>query len=175
MPQKTDLRPSTAEDLSRLEALYAAAFPDEDLVPLVRHLLRERDGVLSLVAVAGGELVGHVVFTRCKVEPGEHVVALLGPLCATPALQKQGIGSRLVRAGLEEVDTWNAVQALVLGDPNYYGRFGFLPGCKIAPPYPLPREWAEAWQHLELGSGPAPQSGELTVPPPWRALALWSG
>ncbi|MBN9669967.1 GNAT family N-acetyltransferase [Roseibium aggregatum] len=174
MPVDMDLRPSVAEDLPSLEKLYAAAFPEEDLVPLLRHLLEETDGVLSLVAVSKNEPVGHVIFTKCAVEPGRTTVALLGPLCAAPAFQKQGVGSRLVRAGLEAVRAWEAAQVLVLGDPKYYGRFGFLPGSRITPPYDLPKEWAAAWQYLELASGTAQESGTLRVPSPWQDRALWS-
>jgi hypothetical protein len=62
------IRPSTPADTSALEALYAAAFPEEDLVPLVRSLLAEPDGVISLVAQQGGAVAGHVAFTLCRVE-----------------------------------------------------------------------------------------------------------
>jgi len=157
-----------------LERLYEAAFPDEDLLPVVRRLLEEPDGVLSLVAVSGGRIVGHVIYTKCTVEPSGHTVALLGPLCAAPDLQKQSIGSRLVRTGLERLANWQASEALVLGDPNYYSRFGFLPGCRIDPPYALPEEWADAWQSLNLLANAAPDAGLLKVPAPWQDRALWS-
>jgi putative acetyltransferase len=92
-----------------------------------------------------------------------------------PPFQKQGIGSRLVRSGLDRLAGWRAVQVLVLGDPGYYGRFGFVPGCAIAPPHTLPEEWAAAWQFLDLDAetGAAKQA-RLQVPPPWRDKALWS-
>jgi putative acetyltransferase len=169
-----EMRPAQTTDLPALEELYRAAFPEEDLVPLVRRLQQETKGVLSLVAVRGGEVVGNVIFTRCSVTPGNATVALLGPLCAAPAVQKQGVGSRLVRSGLDRLSDWRAVQVLVLGDPGYYGRFGFVPGCVIAPPHTLPEEWAPAWQFLDLDTGQAPRTGRLEVPPPWRDKALWS-
>ncbi len=174
MTEKTDLRPSAETDVLSIETLYRAAFPDEDLVPLVRRLLQEQDGILSLVAVSGEDIAGHVIFTRCTVEPGGHAVALLGPLCAAPSAQKQGIGSRLVRAGLERMEAWQAVKVLVLGDPGYYGRFGFLPRCAIAPPCAIPEEWAAAWQYLDLDGSRAPETGQLLVPPPWQDPRLWS-
>ncbi|MEO9528475.1 N-acetyltransferase [Roseibium sp.] len=174
MTEKTVLRAGTETDLHALETLYRAAFPDEDLVPLVRRLLREHDGVLSLVAVSGEDIAGHVIFTRCSVEPGGHTVALLGPLCAAPSAQKRGIGSRLVRAGLERMDAWQAVMVLVLGDPGYYSRFGFLPLCPILPPYAIPDDWVPAWQYLDLDGSKAPRTGRLTVPPPWQDPTLWS-
>lgn len=172
--EEIELRPSTAADLAAIEVLYRAAFPEEDLLPLIRRLLREREGVLSLVAVSASGITGHLAFTRCTVEPGGGTVALLGPLCVAPAVQKQGIGSRLVRSGLEQLGNWKAEQVLVLGDPAYYGRFGFLPGSGISPPYPLPDNWAEAWQFLDLGTSKARISGVLVVPPVWQDRALWT-
>jgi len=169
-----EIRVATAADLPALEALYRASFPEEDLVPLVRRLQQERDGVLSLVAVHRDEVVGNVIFTKCSVVPGGAAVALLAPLCAAPTFQKQGVGSRLVRAGLDRMADWQAVQVLVLGDPGYYGRFGFVPGCAIAPPYALPEEWASAWQSLDLKAEKAPRTGRLQVPPSWQDKALWS-
>ncbi|GAB4534625.1 MAG: N-acetyltransferase [Roseibium sp.] len=174
MTADIEVREARPADLPALEGLYRASFPEEDLVPLVRRLHQETDGVLSLVAVRGDEVIGNVIFTRCSVTPGNATVALLGPLCAAPAVQKQGVGSRLVKAGLEQVERWQAVKALVLGDPGYYGRFGFVPGCAIAPPHALPEEWAAAWQFLDLDADKAPRSGTLEVPPPWRDKALWS-
>jgi predicted N-acetyltransferase YhbS len=63
---------------------------------------------------------------------------------------------------------------MVLGDPAYYGRHGFLAGPDVEPPCPLPEHWREAWQWLTLDpSLPAPH-GSLTVPEPWRDPALWT-
>jgi putative acetyltransferase len=62
----------------------------------------------------------------------------------------------------------------VLGDPAYYARFGFRPERGVAPPFPIPEAWAEAWQGLALApDAPAPQ-GRLTVPAPWADPALWA-
>ena len=62
----------------------------------------------------------------------------------------------------------------VLGDPAYYGRFGFEPDDRVAPPYPLPQEWRSAWQSLSLCGNDRPARGTLSVPPPWRQPALWA-
>jgi len=169
-----NLRPSSALDHPAIELLYRAAFPDEDLAPLVRALLGEPDGVLSLVAVQDADLAGHAIFTRCSVEPGGHSVALLGPLCVSPSRHRQGIGSRLVHAGLACLEQWWVSQVLVLGDPTYYGRFGFVPGSPVTPPYALPADWASAWQFLTLRSADAPKAGSLSVPTPWQDRALWT-
>jgi putative acetyltransferase len=167
------IRPSTHADTPALEALYAAAFPEEDLVPLVRSLLAEPDGVISLVAEDGGAVAGHVAFTTCGVEGQDERAALLGPLCAAPDRQGRGIGSALVQAGLERLRAGGVTTVVVLGDPAYYGRFGFAAGHGIAAPYDLPAEYVAGWQALSLDPAkPLPQ-GQLKVPPVWRVEALW--
>ena len=62
----------------------------------------------------------------------------------------------------------------VLGDPAYYGRFGFRAESDVAPPYPLPAEWRGAWQSLTLGRDTPTLQGSLRVPPPWRRPELWA-
>lgn len=174
MVDDLEIRESVAGDLAAIEAFYPAAFPDEDLLPLVRELLQASPIILSLVAVMGPSLVGHVVFTRCGVADSEDEVGMLGPLGVTPARQRQGIGSALVRAGLDRLKSDGMNHVYVLGDPNYYGRLGFLPEKAVSTPYPLPAEWEGAWQSLSLRSPEPRPHGKLTVPQPWRKPALWS-
>lgn len=169
-----DIRLGEAGDLAALETLYPAAFPDEDLLPLVRALLAEPDGaVLSLTAVSGHMLVGHMLLTRCGVQGQEAEVALLGPLAVAPGRQQSGIGTMLIEAGLERLANCGISPVLVLGDPAYYGRLGFMPDADIKPPYPLPDEWRDAWQSRAPGQTKKPVSGHLQVPAPWRDPALW--
>ncbi|MES0808316.1 N-acetyltransferase [Roseibium sp. SCPC15] len=167
------LRACSISDLPVLEVLYRAAFPDEDLMPLVRSLLECEDRVCSEVAVINGDIVGHIAFTMCTVETSSLPVALLGPLCVLPEYQKQGVGSRLVRSGLEKCRELGAVSSLVLGDPLYYSRFGFRPETGVSAPFPLPEEWQEAWQSVELNEYGAGLKGKLVVPVPWQEPALW--
>lgn len=61
----------------------------------------------------------------------------------------------------------------VLGDPAYYGRFGFAPERGVAPPYPMPEEWADAWQSVGLDGTDSPRRGTLNVPSVWRRESLW--
>ena len=169
-----ELRGSGPEDLSAIEALYGRAFPEEELRPLVQALLDEPRGVLSLVGLAGGSLAGHAAFTECGVAGSGAKVALLGPLAVDPDRQRGGIGTALVRAGLERLEAAGTARVLVLGDPAYYGRLGFAPEEGIAPPYPLPPEWRGAWQSLGPGGVGRPARGRLVVPGPWRRRALWA-
>ena len=173
MADKLDIRDSLPDDVTSIEALYPDAFPDEDLLPLLRDLLREEPVVLSLVGIVDSALVGHVIFTTCGIAGRADTVALLGPLAVAPAWQRQGIGSALVHAGLRRLDAAGTSHVYVLGDPAYYKRLGFAPDDDVAPPYPLPEEWRGAWQSLSLRGDQPPLHGTLSVPQPWRQRALW--
>lgn len=168
-----DIRDSLPSDVGAIEALYPDAFPDEDLLPLVRELLRQDAIVLSLVGVADRELVGHAIFTTCGIAGRPEKVALLGPLAVALAWQRQGIGGALVRAGFRRLENADVAQIYVLGDPAYYGRLGFAADDSVAPPYPLPEEWRGAWQSIDLRDAGPPLRGRLSVPEPWRQRALW--
>lgn len=159
------------DGLAALERLYPAAFPQEDLLPLVRRLLAPEVGALSLAARAAGDLVGHAFFTPCGLNAAP--CALLGPLAVAPAHQRRGVGGALIREGLARLEAQGVAHVFVLGDPAYYGRFGFAPTA-AEPPCPIPGEWRDAWRSLALGDAP-PAEGRLVVPPPWRDPALWAG
>lgn len=150
--------------------IYSAAFPDEELRPIVQGLV-DLPEVLHLTMPEGEALLGHVAFAPGQVH-GQSV-ALLGPLAVHPARQKSGVGSALVLAGLERSKQNGATMVLVLGDPEYYGRFGFSAEVQVTPPYPLPADWASAWQSLTLQPGAAP-AGPLKLPSVWMQPALWS-
>ncbi len=165
-----EIRPS---DLAPLEALYAKAFPNEDLLPLVRELLDEVRAVLSLVFDADGAPIGHAAFTRCSVAGLPETVALLGPIAVLPVSQRGGIGSSLIREGLRQMRNEGVTRVQVLGDPAFYKRFGFEPDTRIATPYPLPDEWRQAWQAVELNEAKPPLEGTLAVPRPWQRPELW--
>jgi putative acetyltransferase len=166
------VRAGAPEDRQAIEALYPLVFPDEDLLPLVRQLLDMPDATVSLVAVAGDNVIGHVLFTRCDLDGRK--VALLGPLGIDPVRQRKGLGAALVRAGHDRLRDAACEHVFVLGDPAYYGRFGFRSEPGVATPCPIPDEWRAAWQSLDLaGHGRAPR-GRLAVPEPWRDPALWS-
>jgi len=167
------IRPSTSEEAEAIIGIYPTIFPEEDLQPLVRNLLHEGNDVLSLVAVAGDEIIGHVVFTLCVVEGSTDHVGLLGPLGVLPDRQGQGIGRALVQAGFEAMTQRGVTKVCVLGDPDFYGRYGLEAEKDIKPPYDLPAEWDDAWQSVMLDGKAAPTTGTLTPPKPWQNKALW--
>lgn len=170
----TVVRPVASGDAEAIEGLYRSTFPDEDLVPLVRDLLAlgERD-VLSLVAVdEAGQIAGHVAFTLAGVEGGSQRLALLAPLAVAPAFQRRGIGTALVRDGFDRLRDAGVVRVFTLGDPAYYGRYGFRAEMGVTPPYELPDEWQGAWQSVALADGDPPRGG-IQLPDLWLRPALW--
>ncbi len=174
MSAEPEICESGIDDASAIESLYPEAFPDEDLLPLVRKLLRQPAIALSLVAIIDQEIAGHAIFTKCGISGSNVGAGLLGPLAVAPACQRRGIGSALVHAGLERLKSADAHLVCVLGDPAYYGRLGFEPERLVAPPYRLPAEWQDAWQSKLLSETNLRPSGKLTVPPVWRQPALWA-
>ena len=164
---------SQADDLASIERIYPAAFPDEDLLPLVRVLLAQRPTVLSLVTRTEDAAVGHIIFTPCTLIGHRDRIALLGPLAVAPSQQRQGIGGALIRKGFAQLDKSGVSGVCVLGDPQSYQRFGFATTETIAQPFPLPAGWKEAWQAFAFSNNALPLSGTLSVPAPWQEPALW--
>lgn len=172
--KKIEIRQSLPRDIASIEKLYADAFPDEELLPLVKDLLQETPIVLSLVGISGRSLVAHVIFTPCSIDDCTEKVALLAPLAVATTWQRQGIGSAIVRAGLQRLENDGVAQVYVLGDPRYYGRLGFLPEDGVSPPYPMPKEMRGAWQSINLGTAATHHRGKLSVPQPWLQPSLWA-
>ena len=169
-----EIRESNSGDIDAIVSMYPLAFPDEDLVPVVRDLLADPQVALSLVATIDDQIVGHVVFTTCAVEGSSLKTSLLAPLAVAPSHQRQGVGSAIVNAGLKRLTDSGVDGVFVLGDPAYYSRLGFVPDSAIQPPYPLPAEWYSAWQSQFLGDASPPGTGKLAVPSQWLDPALWA-
>ncbi|MFD3190466.1 GNAT family N-acetyltransferase [Sedimentitalea sp. HM32M-2] len=174
MTARPQVRETTPQDIAEILKLYPQAFPDEDLRPVVAALLAERRGVLSLAGFDGDDLMAHVLFSRCATGDGNMAGALLGPLAVAPVHQRQGIGSALVRAGFGHLEKAGVRQVFVLGDPSYYARFGFSREARVTAPYPMPEEWAGAWQSVVLAGCAPLEEGSLRLPTPWMEPALWS-
>ena len=175
MENEIEIRAARTSDLDSLLQLYPDAFPEEDLLSLVEDLHRSReDAVISLVAIAGHRLVGHIAFTLGGIDGGPANMALLAPLAVASAMQKQGFGKALVAEGLGRLKARSVARVLVLGDPRYYGRFGFETEKRIEPPYPLPAEWQDAWQSLILEETRPARGGALKLPAFWMRPALWA-
>lgn len=129
------IRAEENEDFEDISHLTELAFEQTDEARLVENLRTNGDVVLSLVAIEGDKLVGHALFSKLK-SPARSIA--LAPVSVLPNEQKKGIGSKLIVEGLKRLknEDWSAV--FLLGDPNYYQRFGFsVEGAsKFETPYP---------------------------------------
>lgn len=165
-------RPAQADDLPDVLRLYPEAFPDEDLLPLVKGLWATSIGATHLVTENDTGSIGHIAFTPCQVEGWSEPVSMLAPLAVHPDHQRQGLGKGLIGAGMQKLLNDGVAMVFVLGDPAYYGRHGFVQEDAVTPPYDIPEEWRPAWQSQAIGtSKPAP--AVLQVPPVWQDPALW--
>lgn len=107
---------------------------------LVERLHADGDTIVAFVAVADGVVAGHTLFSPLMIEggPGSLAAAALAPLAVMPDGQGEGIGSALVRHGLEACRAAGVDVVFVLGDPAYYRRFGFdsALAARFASPFP---------------------------------------
>lgn len=129
----TTVRAEVPGDAAAIRRANELAFETPAEARLV-DLLRERGKLLvSLVAVEAGGVVGHIAFSRARLasRPASYGVGL-GPMAVVPARQRAGIGSELVRAGVRECAAAGATFAVVLGHPDYYPRFGFVPASRFS-------------------------------------------
>lgn len=121
------IRPEADSDGAAVRNVNQEAFQAESEADLVERLHRDSDVAVSLVALDGPKVVGHVLFSVLSVV-GARVgrrLAALGPLAVLPDYQRQGVGGALIEHGLEACRRTGIAGVFVLGDPGYYGRFGF--------------------------------------------------
>lgn len=124
------IRPEHPEDRDAIRAVTEAAFcgvahSNGDEQHIVDRLRTAGALTLSLVADIDGAVVGHVAFSPVGISDGSPGWYGLGPISVEPARQGQGIGSALVREGLARLEAMGAAGCVLVGEPAYYGRFGF--------------------------------------------------
>lgn len=152
---------------SGIRAVHSAAFARPDEADLVDELRKQGHALLSLVAEIDGDIVGHIVFSRMWVEaPGGRVSAVaLAPVAVLPDHQRTGVGSLLIRHGLELLGSFGEKIVIVLGDPSYYHRFGFSSEKAKVFTSPFP---PEAFMVTELSPGALDGvRGAAVYPPPF--------
>lgn len=118
------IRHARPADHAAIDAVLRAAFGRADEAVLAARLRADEDCMFELVAEEAGAVVGHILFSRLWVDRFE-LYGALAPLAVHPSRHREGLGSKLVRAGLESAREFGCCGVLVLGDPTYYGRFGF--------------------------------------------------
>ena len=121
------IRPAEPKDRAAIRAMEERAFGQADEADLVERLVADGDVVLELVAERDGDVRGHVLFSRLRVvREGHDVPAVaLAPVAVHPKHQREGIGTELVREGHLRLMAEHETLCVVLGDPAYYGRFGY--------------------------------------------------
>ncbi|HEX2251632.1 MAG TPA: N-acetyltransferase [Thermoanaerobaculia bacterium] len=150
-----EIRPEQANDAEAIHAVHAASFPSEAEADLVDALRAAGRLPVSLVAQREGEIVGHVAFSPVATEWPEAAAGVgLAPVAVTGPHRRQGIAAALVRAGLEACRAAGFGWVVVLGEPEYYSRFGFRPASE----HGLVDEYGggAAFQVLELAPGALP-------------------
>jgi putative acetyltransferase len=108
-----------------LKAFEPMSFSDGTEAPIIDQLRKDGDLTISLVATKGREIVGHIAFSPVTIG-GEHGGWYgLGPVSVRPDRQKSGIGSCLINEGLLHLKELGAVGCVLIGNPDFYSRFGF--------------------------------------------------
>lgn len=153
------IREALDSELNTVLSVEADAFGYEKEANLVRDLLGDPTArpYLSLLAFEGDKAVGHILFTRARLDGDgdSRPVMLLAPLAVVPDHQGKGIGGALIKHGLQMLSEAGVELVFVLGHPGYYPRYGFQPAGRLGldAPYPIPEEHAGAWMVQELKPG----------------------
>lgn len=157
------IRAEQPEDKELVADVHRRAFGRIAEARLVNQLRADQEVIASLVAVINGQIVGHALFSRLPIETaaGEIAAAALGPIAVLPEWQRHGIGSALVRQGIEACRDRGCAAMVVLGHPTYYPRFGFSAAlaARLHAPYS-----GEAFMALELLPGALAGGGVVRYP-----------
>lgn len=147
------IREEVPADVPSIEAVTVAAFLNAAHTShteqhIVNALRRSGALTVSLVAELDGVLVGHIALSPVSISDGSTHWFGLGPISVLPAHQGHGVGSALMQAALVALRQHGAHGCVLLGNPGYYGRFGF----RATPDLVLPGVPPEYFQALHLGT-----------------------
>lgn len=168
MPAK--IREEVSADIPAIEAVTVAAFLNAPHTShteqyIVNALRRAGALTISLVAEMDGVLIGHVALSPVSISDGSTHWFGLGPISVLPAHQRGGVGSALMEAALASLRQRDAQGCVLLGDPGYYGCFGF----RASPDLVLPGVPPEYFQALYFS--PTTPSGIVTYHPAFEATS----
>ena len=163
------IREERSTDFSSVHRVHEIAFDSSDEPFLVELLRSQGKAVISLVAEKAGVIVGHVMFSQVTIEPmnPQWNVVGLAPVGVLPHYRRLGIGSQLIRRGLALCKDACYAAVVVLGNPTYYSRFGFLRAKDLG----LQNEYGEtdAFMVLEFSPGVLKDfTGMVKYPPEFR-------
>jgi len=130
MKPDTIIRHETAADIATIDIVTIAAFQtlaiSNHTEQFIVSALRAAGALtISLVAEVKGQVVGHVAFSPVTISDGSQNWFGLGPVSVSPEFQRQGIGQALIHEGLSKLKALGGRGCCLVGDPNYYKRFGF--------------------------------------------------
>lgn len=154
------IRQEEPGDRNAVTALLREVFGQDDEATLVENLYKDGDILLALVAEREDQIVGHIAFSALPITIKNHSIeaAALAPLAVAQQWQRQGIGSRLVRRAILSAEISALAGVIVLGDPEYYSRFGF--SSKTAAILHAPFD-GKAFMALEFNTGALSRGGTV--------------
>ena len=142
------IRETTESDFEEVLSLIQSAFGNRGESDLVRRLISDNDVLINLVAESSSVILGNIVVSTITMEPDLGLFCGgIAPLSVLPDQQSSGIGSKLMKAVIKESKKMEIDALFLLGDPDYYNRFGFTVS-KIKNDYSV-----EHFQELELNKG----------------------
>lgn len=149
-------------DIPAIRAINEAAFPSQEEADLVDNLRADDeawiDGLSIVTTTDDDAPVGHALLSRCQV--GDSPALALAPCAVLPEYQHQGYGSAAVRAAIEAARSMEERLVIVLGHPDYYPKFGFVPASRlrVTAPFEVPDD---AFMALQLHPGLEAPSGRV--------------
>ena len=156
------IRAATPRDREAIRLVEEHAFGQQAEAGLVDAIVAEGDAVVELVAEEEGQVVGHILFSRLYVRGNgkDFAAVALAPLAVEPDFHGTGIGGALVREAHIRLKEAGERLSIVLGDPAYYGRFGYSHdrAAGFEGDYQCEALQAQAW-------GEAPEAGRLIYAP----------
>lgn len=121
------IRTESPADILQIDALLKATFETDAEAKLVMQLRENSRFTLSMVACSDeGEIIGHLLFTPVTIDGMDIGWQGLAPLAIAPNCQGQGVARKLIEAGFDSLFEFGYPACFVLGDPQFYSRFGFV-------------------------------------------------
>jgi len=162
-PRHLTIAEERPAEFGAIRAVLEAAFPTPAEADLVERLRADGDLVLGLTGRVGSRVTAYLGFSAMRPSfAASGAILALAPLAVAPAFQRRGIGTALVRCGLHQLTAAGCGALFVLGDPAYYGRFGFTAAAAegLVSPWPVP-----AFQGLWFHGFERPAHGRLDYAP----------